>query len=157
MMRSLKRKLRSTKGQIGQILVVIVLIILAIMGVVQYIMPMFDKSKGLANASNDQIGKLTDDAVKSRYGKIGDKVPGQTVIGTWNDTCNDTETQVIWVNTTTEHSQTLNNTTATYSVFSAPLIAEERVNEMGTYEVILIESHSNSKLKTIKYKLINSI
>ena len=161
MMRNLKSKLRSTKGQIGQILVVIVLIILAIMGVVQYIMPMFDKSKGMANAGNDQIEGLTEDAMRARYGNIGDKIAGQTVINSFNKFCKDPDVTVGWNNdgtATHTYKQTGNATSGKtyrdYLAADATITTTLQVNEMGTYEVIEITQHDNGKLKTITYKLV---
>ncbi|MGE5329065.1 MAG: hypothetical protein ACM3KR_06140 [Deltaproteobacteria bacterium] len=85
MIKSLKNVLKSKKGQIGEILVVVVLIILAVLGIVKYVMPMFDKNQALAGSAGGQMDRMATDAKNAKWGNVGDEVPAQTVINTWNE------------------------------------------------------------------------
>jgi len=162
MLKRFKNTLKSKRGQIGEILVVVVLIILAVLGIVKYVMPMFDKNKALSSTAGDQMDAMSSQAKTAQWGNVGDEVPAQTVINTWNAvmaakaTGADTRTIASTATCSYKNTGETDNRTlvaaGTQGTFAAYEAGTAKINRTGIYYVTAITfDKTTGQLTSITY------
>lgn len=163
MLKRFRNTLKSKRGQIGEILVVVVLIILAVLGIVKYVMPMFQKNETLAKTAGDQVGQISEDAKRARFGALGSQVPAQTVINTWdtivaarNVPSSAGTTEIAgtctcgFSNDSTGNANGGSAGTVTYEQYTNGVGAVQ-IDRMGTYYVTTITYGTDGRLTAIFY------
>ncbi len=163
MLKSFKKVLKNKRGQIGEILVVVILIILAVLGIVRYVMPMFDKSKGLSDSAGGQVDQLSSTAKGAQFGNVGDIVPGQTVINAINYNAEvakmaQTTKPYVTVNWQSRNSAGILQTQQTFIGSATNTYYQEttysmdlKVDRAGNYMITATTLYADDSLNTITY------